>query len=121
MAHRIPELIVVGSGTSGRKFLAWAAKHRLTSSYRIRAIDERAEGPSERKVRGPVTERETVLAVNPALHVLKTASGRTLEYDALVLATGMRPLVEEERGHPPGCFVYAGPTDLDAIRHEARH
>jgi nitrite reductase (NADH) large subunit len=111
----------VGGGTSGRKFLAWAAKHRLTSSYRIRAIDERAEGPSERNVRGLVMERETVLAVNPALHVLETASGRTLEYDALVLATGTRSLVEEAQDHTLGCFVYAGPTALDAIRNEAGH
>jgi nitrite reductase (NADH) large subunit len=121
MGRRTPELIVVGNGNSGRKFLASAAKHRLTSSYRIRAIDERAEGPWGPKVRGLVTERETVLAVNPALHVLETASGRTLEYDALVLATGMRSLVEEERDQPPGCFVYAAPTALDAIRNEAEH
>jgi nitrite reductase (NADH) large subunit len=120
MAQRTPELIVVGSGTSGRKFLASAAKHHLAHHFRIRAIDERAEGPSERKGRGPVVERETVLAVDPAQHTLKTVSGRTLEYDALVLATGMRSTVDEERGRPSGCFVYAGPNDLDAIRSHAR-
>jgi len=100
--------------------LASASEHRLTDRYRIRALDERAKGPLERDVAGMVAERETVLALDPLHHVLKTASGRTLAYDALVLATGARVPVPKNLGVHPNCFVYRVPSDLNAIRRAAK-
>jgi nitrite reductase (NADH) large subunit len=45
-----------------------------------------------------------------------TASGRTVPYDRLVLATGSRPFVPPVPGHDgPGCFVYRTIDDLQAI------
>ena len=121
MAPRTPVLIVVGSGNSGRKFLASASEHRLTDRYRIRALDERANGqPPQHHAAGPVPERETVLALDPLHHRLKTASGRTLAYDALVLATGARAPVPKSLSVQPNCFVYRVPSDLEAIRRAAK-
>jgi nitrite reductase (NADH) large subunit len=113
-------LIVVGNGTSGRKFLASASQHHLTDRYRIRALDERANGAQQRDVAGLTPERETVLAVDPLHHILKTASGRMLAYDALVLATGARASVPESVSVHPNCFVYRAPSDLSAIRRAAK-
>jgi nitrite reductase (NADH) large subunit len=46
-----------------------------------------------------------------------TASGASVSYDALVLATGSRPFVPPVPGHDlAGCFVYRTIEDLDAIR-----
>lgn len=119
---RPPELIVVGTGTSARKFLASAVEHRLTDRYRIRALDEHAEGSWQSEGHRALAERDTVLAVDPARHVVKTASGRTLEYDVLVLATGRRMVVPKDLNAPPsGCFVYRASGELAAIRREARH
>ncbi|MGH3600329.1 MAG: nitrite reductase large subunit NirB, partial [Pseudonocardiaceae bacterium] len=48
---------------------------------------------------------------------VRTASGRRVHYDALVLATGSAPFVPPVPGYDlPGCYVYRTPEDLDAIR-----
>jgi nitrite reductase (NADH) large subunit len=122
MTHRAPELVVVGSGASGRKFLASALEHGLRDNFRIRALDERADRRFTGSLRGLAPERETVLALDPARHILKTASGRSLPYDSLVLATGRRALpVEDLSAQPVGCFSYRSPFDLSAIEREAAH
>jgi nitrite reductase (NADH) large subunit len=60
---------------------------------------------------------EPVVAVDRAARTVATASGATVPYDALVLATGSRPFVPPVPGHDlPGCFVYRTIEDLDAIR-----
>ncbi|HSZ30436.1 MAG TPA: FAD-dependent oxidoreductase, partial [Pseudonocardiaceae bacterium] len=52
---------------------------------------------------------------------VRTASGRRVVYDALVLATGSAPFVPPVPGHDlPGCYVYRTPDDLDAIRAAAQ-
>jgi nitrite reductase (NADH) large subunit len=52
---------------------------------------------------------------------VRTASGRRVAYDALVLATGSAPFVPPVPGHDlPGCYVYRTPEDLDAIRAAAQ-
>ncbi|MDQ4118328.1 MAG: nitrite reductase large subunit NirB [Actinomycetota bacterium] len=51
---------------------------------------------------------------------VSTASGRALDYDALVLATGSVPFVPPVPGRDlPGCFVYRTLDDLDAITEAA--
>ena len=48
------------------------------------------------------------------------ASGTTIRYDALVLATGSFPFVPPVPGRDlPGCFVYRTLDDLDAIKDSA--
>ncbi|MEH6793780.1 MAG: nitrite reductase large subunit NirB [Rhodococcus sp. (in: high G+C Gram-positive bacteria)] len=49
-----------------------------------------------------------------------TSTGDTVEYDALVLATGSYPFVPPIAGHDlPACFVYRTLDDLDKIRARA--
>ncbi|MFI8566893.1 nitrite reductase large subunit NirB [Rhodococcus sp. NPDC078407] len=49
-----------------------------------------------------------------------TSAGDTVEYDALVLATGSYPFVPPITGHDlPACFVYRTLDDLDKIRARA--
>ncbi|QII06758.1 nitrite reductase large subunit [Rhodococcoides fascians A25f] len=51
---------------------------------------------------------------------VETSAGDTVEYDALVLATGSYPFVPPIPGHDlPGCFVYRTLDDLDKIRARA--
>ncbi|MEV6874094.1 nitrite reductase large subunit NirB [Amycolatopsis sp. NPDC051128] len=62
-----------------------------------------------------------VTEVDREAKTVTIASGESLSYDALVLATGSRPFVPPVPGHDlPGCFVYRTIEDLDAIR-EAAH
>jgi nitrite reductase (NADH) large subunit len=59
---------------------------------------------------------EAVTAIDRAGHAVTTSRGRTLGYDALVLATGSSPFVPPVPGADlPGCFTYRTLDDLDAI------
>ncbi len=60
---------------------------------------------------------EAAVAIDRAARTVRTSRGRTLDYDALVLATGSYPFVPPVPGAGlPGCFVYRTLDDLDAIR-----
>jgi nitrite reductase (NADH) large subunit len=60
---------------------------------------------------------ETVTGIDRATRAVTTSSGRRVDYDALVLATGSYPFVPPVPGRDlPGCFVYRTLDDLDAIR-----
>jgi nitrite reductase (NADH) large subunit len=64
---------------------------------------------------------DPVATVDRAARRVVTASGSTVDYDALVLATGSYPFVPPVPGHDlPGCHVYRTIEDLDAIRESAR-
>jgi nitrite reductase (NADH) large subunit len=64
---------------------------------------------------------ESCVAIDRRRHRVRTASGRRIDYDALVLATGSAPFVPPVPGHDlPGCYVYRTPEDLDAIRAAAQ-
>src|SRR5918992_935932 len=59
---------------------------------------------------------DAAVALDRDARVVRTASGRELPYDALVLATGSVPFVPPVPGRAlPGCFVYRTLEDLDAI------
>jgi nitrite reductase (NADH) large subunit len=61
------------------------------------------------------------VAIDRRRRRVRTASGRRVAYDALVLATGSAPFVPPVPGHSlPGCYVYRTPEDLDAIRAAAQ-
>ena len=64
---------------------------------------------------------ETVTAIDREAREVTTSKGRTIAYDALVLATGSAPFVPPVPGADlPGCFVYRTLDDLDGIRAAAR-
>jgi nitrite reductase (NADH) large subunit len=64
---------------------------------------------------------ERVDAIDRAARTVTTSAGRTLGYDALVLASGSRPFVPPIPGSDlPGCFVYRTIEDLEAIRERAQ-
>ncbi|HEY6496228.1 MAG TPA: nitrite reductase large subunit NirB [Trebonia sp.] len=59
---------------------------------------------------------EAVTAVDRAGRAVATSRGRSLRYDALVLATGSYPFVPPVPGAGlPGCFTYRTLADLEAI------
>ncbi|MGH3718104.1 MAG: nitrite reductase large subunit NirB [Pseudonocardiaceae bacterium] len=61
------------------------------------------------------------VAIDRRKRIVRTASGRRVAYDALVLATGSAPFVPPVPGHDlPGCYVYRTPDDLDSIRAAAQ-
>jgi nitrite reductase (NADH) large subunit len=63
---------------------------------------------------------ERAEVIDRAARTVTTSTGRTLGYDALVLATGSRPFVPPIPGSDlPGCFVYRTIEDLEAIRERA--
>ncbi len=63
---------------------------------------------------------EVVMGIDRAVRTVTTSRGRTIGYDALVLATGSYPFVPPVPGRElPGCFVYRTIADLDAIRRAA--
>jgi sulfide:quinone oxidoreductase len=49
--------------------------------------------------------------IDAQAHVARTAQGLQIEYDAIVLACGARPLVAV-----PGALTFRGPADVDALR-----
>src|SRR5260370_12815205 len=58
-----------------------------------------------------------VTASDGASGAVTTSRGRTIGYDALVLARGSYPFVPPVPGADlPGCFTYRTLDDLDAIR-----
>ena len=64
---------------------------------------------------------DPIVDVDRALQTVTSASGATLRYDALVLATGSDPFVPPIEGNDlPGCFVYRTIDDLERITEAAR-
>jgi nitrite reductase (NADH) large subunit len=61
-----------------------------------------------------------VHTIDREARTVRTTTGQTIGYDALVLATGSYPFVPPVPGRDlPGCFVYRTLDDLDAIRDAA--
>ncbi|ASR34347.1 nitrite reductase large subunit [Prauserella marina] len=60
---------------------------------------------------------DPVVEIERETQRVRTASGYSVRYDAVVIATGSRPFVPPVPGKDlPGCFVYRTIADLDAIR-----
>ena len=64
---------------------------------------------------------DKAVAVNREQKLVRSAQGRELSYDKLVIATGSYPFVPPLPGKDrPGCFVYRTIEDLEAIAASAR-
>ena len=141
--HLRKQLVVVGHGMVGHRFVESAISRGLTETYDITVIGEEprpaydrvaltsyfevgAEAlsylPSGRYDDPRVTLRinTEVVAISPRHRIATLANGEDLHYDELVLATGAAPFVPPVPGHDlDGCFVYRTIEDLEAIRDAA--
>ena len=141
--HLRKQLVVVGHGMVGHRFVESAISRGLTETYDITVIGEEprpaydrvaltsyfevgAEAlsylPSGRYDDPRVTLRinTEVVAISPRHRIVTLATGEDLHYDELVLATGAAPFVPPVPGHDlDGCFVYRTIEDLEAIRDAA--
>ncbi|WP_232660401.1 nitrite reductase large subunit NirB [Pseudonocardia sp. TRM90224] len=135
------ELVVVGNGMVGHRLVSALLDRDTTHAWRITVLGEEERPAYDRValssyVDGTTAEQLTlpertdprlrtwlgdpVVELDRAARSVRTASGRVLRYDALVLATGSFPFVPPVPGRDlPGCFVYRTLDDLDAIMEAA--
>jgi nitrite reductase (NADH) large subunit len=131
------ELVVVGNGMVGHRLVQAVRDRDVDGTWHVTVLGEETRPAYDRValssyVDGKSAEELTlpaaadplvdlhlgdpVVALDRDARVVRTASGRALPYDALVLATGSVPFVPPVPGRDlPGCFVYRTLDDLDAI------
>ena len=134
-------LVVVGQGMVGYKLLECLVENGATDAWRVVAFGEEPRAAYDRVslstyftgrsaedlcladpevLDHPAIEfvpGDRVTVLDRDARKVMTAAGRTVAYDALVLATGSYPFVPPIPGHDgPGCFVYRTLEDLDAIK-----
>ena len=134
-------LVIVGNGMIGHRFLELLAEAGQSRSFEVTIFGEEARAAYDRvnlstffdgrsaddlSLRRPgqyeaegfeLLLDERVVAIDRASRTVVAASGRTVPYDSLVLATGSYPFVPPIAGaDTPGCFVYRTLDDLEAIR-----
>ncbi|WP_219412937.1 nitrite reductase large subunit NirB [Pseudonocardia nigra] len=131
------ELVVIGNGMVGHRLVQAVRDRDTAGDWRITVLGEESrsaydrvalssyvDGRSAEELTLPATPDPLVelhlgdpaVALDRDTRTVRTASGRELSYDALVLATGSVPFVPPVPGRDlPGCFVYRTLDDLDAI------
>ncbi|PSL08314.1 nitrite reductase (NADH) large subunit [Haloactinopolyspora alba] len=137
------DLVVVGNGMVGQRLVEAVRERDPERRWRITVLGEESRAAYDRVALtsyltgttadelGLVPEgcydEHCVLHLGDAAQdidrvarTVTTASGRTVGYDALVLATGSVPFVPPVPGAgADGCFVYRTLDDLDKIRERA--
>ncbi|MFI6638182.1 nitrite reductase large subunit NirB [Streptomyces sp. NPDC050504] len=138
-------LVLVGHGMVGQRFLeALAGQPGARDAWRVTVLAEEPRPAYDRVhltswfsgttpeelslcADGFIAEHgielllaDPATAIDREARTVTTRSGRTLAYDALVLATGSYPFVPPVPGHDaPGCHVYRTIEDLEGIRADA--
>jgi nitrite reductase (NADH) large subunit len=144
MTHLRKQLVVVGHGMVGHRFVESAISRGLTETYDITVLGEEPRPaydrvaltsyfevgdkalsflPSGRYDDPRVTLRlgAEVVAVSPRQRIVTLSTGEDLHYDELVLATGAAPFVPPVPGHDlANVFVYRTIEDLEAIREASK-
>jgi nitrite reductase (NADH) large subunit len=135
------ELIVVGNGMVGHRFVELLISEGRTTDFRVTVIGEEPRPAYDRVglssffagktaedltlvepgsyERGGIEVRrdDRVTAIDRATRRVTLASGAELPYDQLVLATGSYAFVPPIEGrNAPGCFVYRTIDDLQAMQ-----
>ncbi|HWJ81789.1 MAG TPA: nitrite reductase large subunit NirB [Nocardioides sp.] len=142
--HLRKQLVVVGHGMVGHRFVESAISRGLTETYDITVIGEEPRPaydrvaltsyfevgaqalsflPGGRYDDPRVTLRlgTEVVAISPRHRIVTLSSGEDLHYDELVLATGAAPFVPPVPGKDlANVFVYRTIEDLDAIREASK-
>ncbi|MGI8816144.1 MAG: nitrite reductase large subunit NirB [Pseudonocardia sp.] len=126
VGHRLVEALRARDGAGEWRIVVFGAETR--AAYDRVALSTYFEGVTEGELSLVADDVHTdtcvelllgeqVVAVDRDRRVVRTASGQSCGYDALVLATGSYPFVPPVPGKDlPGCFVYRTLDDLDAIR-----
>ncbi|MFE7313437.1 nitrite reductase large subunit NirB [Streptomyces sp. NPDC057555] len=140
----LKDLVLVGHGMVGQRFLETFVEQPGAARWRITVLAEEPRAAYDRVhltswFSGTSAEElsltpagfladhgidlrlsDPATAIDRDARTVGCASGATLRYDALVLATGSAPFVPPVPGHDaPGCHVYRTIEDLQRIRAEA--
>ncbi|TQF08042.1 nitrite reductase large subunit [Kitasatospora acidiphila] len=143
--HRPRDLVLVGHGMVGQRFLEAFVEQPGAAGWRITVLAEEPRAAYDRvhltswfsgtsaeelslTPAGFLAEHgidlrlaDPAVAIDRAARTVGCASGTVLHYDALVLATGSYPFVPPVPGHDAaGCHVYRTIEDLERIRAEAQ-
>jgi nitrite reductase (NADH) large subunit len=135
------KLVVVGHGMVGHRLVSAIRDRDTEGAWHVTVLGEErrpaydrvalssyVDGASAAELTLPELDPlvdlrlgDAAVAVDRDARTVRTAAGRVLRYDALVLATGSVPFVPPVPGRDlPGCFVYRTLDDLDAITAAAR-
>jgi nitrite reductase (NADH) large subunit len=139
--NRRSRVVVVGNGMVGHRLVDILASRGLTSRFEVTIFGEEPRAAYDRvnlsgffdgksaddlslgnvdayRAAGfEVILGDRVVAIDRPSKTVVAASGKTVSYDTLILATGSYAFVPPVSGHDlPGCFVYRTIEDLEAIR-----
>ena len=141
--HLRQQLVVVGHGMVGHRFVQAAIERGLTETHDLVVVGAEPRPAYDRVAltsyfevgadalsllpsgqyddpRVRLLVGTSVVAIDPATRTVRLDDGAVLAYDELVLAAGAAPFVPPVPGRDlPGCFVYRTIEDLDAIREAA--
>ncbi|HSV64835.1 MAG TPA: nitrite reductase large subunit NirB [Mycobacteriales bacterium] len=135
-------LVIIGNGMVGQRLAELVRARDTDRVWRLTVLSEEARPAYDRMhlsdyLAGKTAEElslvpagfyddadaielalgEAAVGIDRAHRTVRTSLGRTIGYDALVLATGSAPFVPPVPGAgSPNCFVYRTLDDLDAIR-----
>lgn len=142
--HLRKQLVVVGHGMVGHRFVQAAIERGLTETHDIVVLGEEPRPAYDRVAltsffevgaealsflpegryddpRVSLRLGAEVVAMDPAEQTVTLAGGDTIHYDELVLATGAAPFVPPVPGRDlDNVFVYRTIEDLEAIREASR-
>ncbi|OMC04457.1 nitrite reductase large subunit [Mycobacterium sp. NS-7484] len=134
-------VVVVGHGMVGHRFVEALRSRDAAGTWRVTVLSEEADAAYDRVGLTGYTEHWdraqlalpgndyagddrvdlrlgcAVAEIDREAKTVRTVTGETFDYDALVLATGSYAFVPPVPGHDlPHCHVYRTLDDLDAIR-----